>query len=249
MPANTPNEGSVRDAGFRTTCWTEVLLATHEAGFASDGAFGRLYSDYWRPIYAFLRRRGFTPEQAEDITQDFFVRLIEKQSLKNLAREGGRFRSFLLAALRNFLANEWDHRHAQKRGGGIAALSLDAADEEGRYLALELPDDATPESLFEKRWVLNLLDRVLERVRTLHPASERPGLFEDLRPHLQSDSAGLSYAEIAAKHGMSESAVKVTVHRLRHRYGAILREEIARTVSSEAEIEEELRHLIRVVTD
>jgi RNA polymerase sigma factor (sigma-70 family) len=215
----------------------------------SEEAFGQLYSDYWGPLYGFLRRRGFSPEESEDITQSFFIRLLEKQALKNLEREGGRFRSFLLGSMRNFLANEWDYHHAQKRGGGVKPLALDAADEEGRYLALELPASATPESLFERQWVMTLLDRVVERLREQQPSADRQAFFEDLRPHLQSDRIGLSYAQIAEKHGITEGAVKVAVHRLRQRYGMILREEIARTVSTEVEVEEELRHLIRVISD
>jgi RNA polymerase sigma factor (sigma-70 family) len=225
------------------------MQAACGGALGSEEAFGRLYSDYWGPLYAFLRRRGLSPEEAEDVTQNFFVRLLEKQALKNLEREGGRFRSFLLGSMRNFLANEWDYQHAQKRGGGVKPLALDAADEEGRYLALELPATATPESLFELQWVLTLLERVVERLREQQPTAERQALFEDLRPHLQSDQVGLPYADIAGKHGMTEGAIKVAVHRLRQRYGIVLREEVARTVSNEAEIEEELRYLIRVVSD
>lgn len=197
---------------FCATHWTLVLEAArpNSAGYE---AFGKLYSDYWHPLYAFIRRRGFSPEEAEDITQGFFARTLEKEALGGLKREGGRFRSFLLAALSNFLANEWDRSHAQKRGGGVNPLALDTADEEGRYVA----ESATPESLFEKQWVLTLLNHVLERLRS--EQGERSAMFEDLRPHLQRDSAGLPYAEIARKHGTSEGAVKVTVHRLRHRYG------------------------------
>ncbi len=246
-PDNESERSSAAD--FRTTCWTQVMHAACAGALGSEQAFGQLYSDYWAPLYAFLRRRGFSPEESEDVTQNFFVRLLEKQALKNLERQGGRFRSFLLGSMRNFLANEWDYQHAQKRGGGIKPLALDAADEEGRYLALELPASATPESLFERQWVMTLLDRVIERLRQQQPSAERHALFEDLRPHLQSDRIGLSYAQIAQKHGLTENAVKVAVHRLRQRYGMLLREEIGRTVSTEAEIEEELRHLIRVISE
>ena len=125
------------------------MLEAARPNSAGHEAFGRLYSDYWHPLYAYIRRRGFSPEEAEDITQAFFARTLEKEALGGLKREGGRFRSFLLAALSNFLANEWDRAHAQKRGGGVKPLALDTADEEGRYVALEVAESATPESLFE----------------------------------------------------------------------------------------------------
>ena len=228
---------------FCATHWTLVLEAARP-GSAGQEAFGKLYSDYWHPLYAFIRRRGFSPEEAEDITQAFFARMLEKEALGGLKREGGRFRSFLLAAVSNFLANEWDRAHAQKRGGGVKPLSLDTADEEGRYVALEVAESTTPESMFEKQWVLTLLNRVMERLRC--EQGERSALFEDLKPHLQSDRVGLPYAEIARKHGMSEGAIRVAVHRLRQRYGVLLREEIGRTVGSPDEVDEELRHLIQM---
>ena len=134
----------------------------------SDGC-----SDYWHPLYAYVRRRGFSPEEAEDITQDFFARTLEKEALRSLKREGGRFRSFLLAALNNFLADEWDRSRAKKRGGGVKPLSLDTADEEGRYMALEVPENATAETLFEKEWVLTLLGRVMERLRSEQESGAR----------------------------------------------------------------------------
>lgn len=234
---------------FEATHWTVVLEAARPSSPSGQLAFAQLYSDYWHPLYAFVRRRGLSAEEAEDITQGFFVRLMEKEALSNLRREGGRFRSFLLGALCNFLANEWDREHAQKRGGGQKALSLDFTDEEGRYAALEAPDQETPESLFEKQWVLTLLNHVAERLGERQASAEKKALFVDLKPHLQSDDSGKPYAVIALKHGMSEGAIKVAVHRLRQEYRAQLREEIARTVSAKEEIEDELRHLLRVISD
>lgn len=234
---------------FGATHWTVVLEAARPNSPAGHTAFAQLYSDYWHPLYAFVRRRGLSAEEAEDITQSFFVRLIEKEALSNLRREGGRFRSFLLGALCNFLANEWDREHAQKRGGGRKPLSLDVSDEEGRYAALEAPDQETPESLFEKQWVLALLNHVSERLGEQQATLQKGALFEDLKPHLQSDRSGKPYAEIALKHGMSEGAIKVAVHRLRQEYRTLLREEVARTVSAKEEVEDELRHLLRVISD
>jgi RNA polymerase sigma factor (sigma-70 family) len=234
---------------FGATHWTVVLEAARPNSSSGQTAFAQLYSDYWHPLYAFVRRRGLSAEEAEDITQSFFVRLIEKEGLSNLRREGGRFRSFLLGALCNFLANEWDRQHAQKRGGGQKPLSLDVSDEEGRYAALEAPDHETPESLFEKQWVLTLLKRVAERLGEGQASVHRRALFADLKPHLQSDASGKPYAEIALKHGLSEGAIKVAVHRLRQEYRVLLREEVARTVSAKEEVEDELRHLLRVISD
>jgi RNA polymerase sigma-70 factor (ECF subfamily) len=234
---------------FGATHWTVVLEAARPNSPAGQTAFAQLYSDYWHPLYAFVRRRGLSAEEAEDITQSFFVRLIEKEALSNLRREGGRFRSFLLGALCNFLTNEWDRQHAQKRGGGQKPLSLDVSDEEGRYAALEAPDQETPESLFEKQWVSTLLSHVAERLGREQASGHKAALFEDLKPHLQSDASGRPYAEIALKHGTSEGAIKVAVHRLRQQYGLLLREEIARTVSAREEVEDELRHLLRVISD
>jgi len=210
-------------------------------------AFAQLYLDYWPPLYAYVRRRGSSPEEAEDITQDFFTRLVEKQSLSGLRREGGRFRSFLLGAMANFLADEWDRGQTQKRGSGCKPLSLDAEDGEARFQALAVAGELTPESVFERQWAKTLLEHVGDLVRADEAKSGKGDLFEDLRPHLQSDRAGLPYAEIATRHGVSEGAIKVAVHRLRQRFGQRLREEIARTVSSPAEVDEELRHLINVM--
>jgi len=232
---------------FRTTHWTMILEAARPEGAGAREAFAQLYLDYWPPLYSYVRRRGHASADAEDITQHFFERVLEKQALANLQQDGGKFRSFLIRAMKNFLANEWDRAHAQKRGGGQTLLSLNADEGETCFVALEPSHDATPESLFEKQWVLTLLDHVTQRLREEQPAP-KAGLFEDLRLHLQGDRSGAPYADIAAKHGISEGAIKVAVHRLRHRYGIILREEIARTVSGPEEVDEELSHLIRVIS-
>jgi RNA polymerase sigma-70 factor (ECF subfamily) len=225
-----------------------VLDAARPDSGPGQEAFTQLYSDYWRPLYAYVRRRGFAAEEAEDITQDFFARILEKQVLSTLERAGGRFRSFLLGAMNHFLANEWDYARAQKRGGGRKPLSLDAVNEEGNYVGFDVTAPETPESLFEKRWVLTLLNHVMDRLRDEQAAAEKAALFHDLRAHLKGDRSGASYAELGLKHGLTEGAIKVTVHRLRRRYGLILREEIARTVSTPAEVDEELRHLIQVIS-
>jgi len=237
-----------KDTGaFRSTHWTMVLDASRAGAEFSQEAFASLYLAYWHPLYVYVRRRGFSPEEAEDITQDFFARLLEKESLAGLQREGGRFRSFLLGAMQNFLADRWDRAQAQKRGRGQKLLSLDTDDGETWLQALALAEDLTPETAFERHWAMALLEHVGDLVRADEVKSGKGDVFEDLRPHLQSDRAGLPYSGIAARHGMSVGAIKVAVHRLRHRFGQRLREEIARTVSSLAEVDEELRHLIKVM--
>lgn len=227
---------------FRTTHWTVVLSASRPGDTGATRALGQLYSDYWTPLYYYVRRRGHPPHDAEDITQGFFARLIEKHALGGLQREGGRFRSFLLRSMENYLANEWDRARAQKRGGGCAFISKDAEEAEAS-LALAAADTVTPEVLFERQWVFAMLGHVLEGLRAECSATGKAALFDDLRPHLQGDRSGAAYAEIAARRGMSEGAVKTAAHRLRHRYGELLRAEIARTVSRPEEVDEELRHL------
>jgi RNA polymerase sigma factor (sigma-70 family) len=233
-------------AAFCTTHWTVVLAAARPGADGGQQAFAQLYRDYWSPLYAYVRRRGFAPAEAEDIAQNFFIRLLEKHSLSTLEREGGRFRSFLLSCLENYLANEWDRVHARKRGGGQPLLSLNAEETEARF-ALEKADQQTPESLFEQRWVFTLLEHVMARLRGECIAGGKASFFDEIHLHLQGDHQGPPYADIASRHAMSEGAVKVAVHRLRRRYGQLLRDEIARTVSSPKEVDEELRHLIAVV--
>jgi len=238
--------GQTALAAFHTTHWTVVLEAA-ASGTSQDGsAFAELYLAYWPPLYAYSRRRGFSSAEAEDIIQDFFTRLVSKEALAGLQREGGKFRSFLLRALDNFLANEWDRNRAQKRGAGQRPLSLNAQEGEARF-ALDAPDHETPESLFEKRWAFTLLERVANRLREEYAGAGKPKLFDQLRAHLQGDRSGPPYATIAAQCDMTEGAVKVAVHRMRHRYGELLREAVACTVSDPAEVEGELRHLISVV--
>ena len=233
-------------AAFQTTHWTLVLEAAHPDAPSDNTAFADLYLAYWPPLYAFARRRGLSPAEAEDVIQNFFTRLVSKRALSGVRPDGGRFRSFLLKSLENFLGNEWQRGQAQKRGGGQRPLSLNAAEGETCF-ALDAADGETPESLFEKRWAFTLLEHVADRLREEHVESGKRELFDQLRGCLQGDRSGPAYVTIAAQCGMSEGAVKVAVHRLRQRYGELLRQAIARTVSSPAEVDEELRYLISVV--
>jgi RNA polymerase sigma factor (sigma-70 family) len=226
---------------FATTHWSLVLAARDRADPGARDALASLCALYWYPLYAYVRRRGRRADEAHDLTQEFFARLLAKDFLAGVDRSKGRFRSFLLAAFNHFLANERDHARAKKRGGGRAVLSLDAADAEGRYRA-EPADGLTPENLFERRWALTLLQEVMARLRADYDAKAKGRLFDRLRGFLVGEK-GAGYREVADELGLSEGAVKVAVHRLRQRYRELLHEEIGRTVATPEEIEEEIREL------
>lgn len=228
---------------FATTRWSVVLAAG--AGSSSPGvhdALATLCETYWFPLYAFLRSRSYSAEDAQDLTQAFFARLLEKQTIRHADPARGRFRSFLLTSLKNFAANERDRAIATKRGGGVPALSLEFGAAEGR-LQMEPPSNETPERVFDRRWALALLDRVMSRLNTETGRNGKPFQFERLKSYLTGDQPQLSYAETASDLEMSEGAVKVAVHRLRRRFRDLVRDEIAHTVASPEEIEDELQHL------
>jgi RNA polymerase sigma-70 factor (ECF subfamily) len=223
-----------------------MVLAARDwrAGSAARRAMGELAHVYWFPLYAYLRRKGSTPPDADDLVQGFFARLLEKDALASVDRSKGKFRSFLLASLQNFLANEWDKSHALKRGGGRQILALDAMDAEARYAA-EPADHLTPERVFERRWALAVLEQVLTRLRSEYATRGRGQgeVFAALEPLLTGGQAA-PYARLAEQLGMTEGAVKVAGHRLRRRYRELLREEIAQTVSDPALVDEEIRQLL-----
>jgi RNA polymerase sigma factor (sigma-70 family) len=233
-------------AQFTTTHWSVILEAARPDSPGGTDAFARLYSDYWYPLYAYVRRRGRSPHEAEDLTQDFFVSLLERQRLRGLEHAGGRFRSFLLKALQNFLANDWDRVSARKRGGGCSIASLDEVDAESHYLADSMSE--APESNFERHWAFTVIEHAMQNLEAELRTAGKEKLLQQLRPHLQGDRNGRPYEEIAVELGMSEGAVKVAVHRLRQRYGELLRAEVLRTVGDDADVESELRHLIEVVS-
>jgi RNA polymerase sigma factor (sigma-70 family) len=232
--------------GFHATHWTMVLAARDQEGADAREALAGLCSTYWCPIYAFIRRQGSPPHEAEDLTQELFFRFLERHALGNLRPEAGKFSSFLLACLNNFLSNERDRAHAQRRGGGQPPVSLDGADAETRY-SLEPADHLTPEALFERRWAFAVLERTMAELRREHSSDERRQQFEELQGFLPGSQETLSRAELAAKRGVSVGAIDVAVHRLRQRFGALLREQVAQTVSSDTEVEEEIRYLISVL--
>ena len=230
---------------FANTRWTLVLKAGAARSSASDEALATLYQTYWRPLYGFLRRRGHSRDEAEELTQAFFAFLLEKGTLRHADRDRGRFRSFLLTSLKNFVANERDRQTAQKRGGRVPLLSLEIETEEGRF-QIEPPTEETPETVFERRWAQALLERVFVRLREGMTPAKAPQ-FEHLKVHLTGERTQGGYAHTAAVLQMSEGAIRTEVSRLRDRFGDLLWQEIAHTVSSAEQIEDEIRHLLSAV--
>ncbi len=227
---------------FVTTRWTVVLQAGRKSSPHSDRALADLCQQYWYPLYAYVRRRCASREDAEDLTQAFFAKFLEKNYLEGLSAERGKFRAFLLAALKHFLANEWDKAGRQKRGGGVQHLSLDWQQADERF-HFEPPDHATPDRLFDREWAFALLEQVIQRLQAECAAEGRAKLFAQAKGYLMVGEAVIPYAEAAAKLDMDEGAVRVAVHRLRKRYRELLREEIAQTVNEPAQVQEELRSL------
>jgi len=230
---------------FPTTRWTLVLAAGDPHRKEAQSALVSLCENYWYPLYAYLRRRGYAADQAQDLTQDFFTRLLEGRYLDRADPEKGRFRSFLLSSLKFFVADEEDRRRALKRGGG-AVVSLEFSSGEGRYQR-EPAHDETPERLFERRWALAVLDRVVEKLRNEFVQHGRPEHFDRLKVFLLGRSDA-PYAALALEMNTSEGALKVAVHRLRKRYRELFRQEIADTVADPAAVESELRFLATVLT-
>jgi len=231
---------------FVTTQWSVVLAAGRADTTLARDALARLCQTYWYPLYAYVRHRGHTAHDAQDLTQEFFARLLEKNSLGRVSRERGKFRSFLLGAMNHFLVDEWKRARAQKRGGGRQLLSLDAHDAETRF-GREPVDKVTPERLFEQNWALALLDNVYHRLRREYETAGRKPMFDALKFSLTGSRSAVSYAELAKRLGLTEATVKVAVHRLRQRYRQLLREEVAQTVAGPGDVEEELRGLFRAL--
>ena len=231
-----------RSATFATTHWTVVLAAGQGSETRLAQALEQLCRAYWYPLYAYVRRRGYGPEEAQDLTQEFFAQFLESGALRGVHPDKGRFRSFLLASLNHFLANEWNRAKTQKRGGRIRVLSLDEAQAEEQF-RLEPASDLTPEKLFERRWTLALLDQVLGRLENEWAADGKGELFRHLRVFLSDLKGAVPYSEVARLTGVSEAAARQAVHRLRVRYRELLRLEIAQTVSEPGEVEDEIRHL------
>jgi RNA polymerase sigma-70 factor (ECF subfamily) len=210
---------------------------------ATRRALEELIQAYWFPLYAYVRRQGSLAAAAEDLVQGFLTRLLEKDDLSRVDRSKGRFRSFLLAAMKNFMANERARDRALKRGGGVRVIALDAMDAEARY-AVEPADEMTPDRLFDRRWALAVLEQVLARLRREFIDAGNGPLFETIKDCLTPDRGKLSYAQLARRLGMTEGALKVAVHRMRRRYRDLLRHEIAQTVETPAQVDEEIAYLL-----
>ena len=223
-----------------------VLNAGRTDSSRALAALEKLCQSYWYPLYAYVRRRGHSPEDAEDLTQEFFARLLQHNWVAMADQSKGRFRSFLLMVLNRFLANEWDKVRAQKRGGGVRAVPLQLNTAETRYTR-EPATTTTPEDVFERQWAVTLLDQVLASLGDEYREAGKAALFDALKPCLIGRSESQPYQELAASLGMSEAAVKVAVHRLRERYRAGLKDEVAHTVATPSEVDSELRHLFRVL--
>jgi RNA polymerase sigma-70 factor (ECF subfamily) len=232
---------------WATTSWTQILAARDAPSGEARAALDSLCQAYWYPVYAFVRRQGESPEDARDLTQAYFAQLIEKGYLQDYDPARGRFRVFLMASIRNFLSKERERVRAWKRGGRAEIVSLDETDVEGRYRH-EPAADLTPEQIFERRWALTLLERVIERLRMELAGAGREREFDRLKAFLTGGEPQAPYREVAAELGISEGAVKTSVRRLRQRYGALLREEIATTVASPTDVDDEVRHLLGTVS-
>jgi len=227
---------------FATTHWTVVLAAGRRATPQSDRALEELCRAYWFPLYVYVRRRGHSREDAEDLTQAFFARFLARNYLAGLSAERGRFRAFLLASLKNFLANEWDKSQRLKRGGGETPLSLDWETADTKF-QVAAQNEPRPDKAFDREWALALLAKVIERLQAEAAADGKAKLFEQLKVFLAAGKGETAHADVANALGMEERAVRVAVHRLRKRYRQLLREEIANTLSEPAMVDEELRAL------
>jgi RNA polymerase sigma-70 factor (ECF subfamily) len=243
--ADTDASGQQRGVAFTTTHWSVVLEAQGESPVAQE-ALENLCRTYWRPIFAFLRRQGLRPEEAEDITQGFFAQLLERRKFSAIRKEKGRLRSFLLGALKYFLADEQRRAMAIKRGKGQRLIPLEELHADER-VDMEPSDPMTAEMIYERRWALTVLERVLSRLKDEYVAAGNAALFDALKQLLPDEPGSPSQAEIAARLGMTENAIRQAFYRFRQRYQSLLREEIADTVATPGDIEDELRHLITVL--
>jgi RNA polymerase sigma factor (sigma-70 family) len=229
-----------RAAQFTTTHWSVVAAAGDSKTPEATLALEQLCRTYWRPVYGFVRRRHANPEDARDLTQGFFNYLLEQKSLTRADPNRGRFRSFLLGSLKHFLAHEWERSQALKRGGGHVFVSIDSAPEEE---SLDPSHNATPEALFDQRWALQQIDRAIERLASDYSAAGRGPLFDLLQDYVWGDKSTTTLAEIASELDLTEEAVKKAVQRLRARFRGCLRDEVAQTLTSPDQIDEELQHL------
>jgi len=252
MPISRSSSGGERElpgpAQFGQTQWSVVLAAASKKDVAlAEQSLEQLCRVYWLPLYTYIRRQGESPHDAQDLTQEFFARLLEKDFLCSVDQTKGRFRSFLLASMKHFLSNQRGRARAQKRGGGQSPLPLDFSDAE-TSIGFQPADNQTPEKAFEKSWALTLLEQSLARLRQEYSDQGRQDLFEQLKATLTEGRGSVAYVELAARLKTSEASVKMAVHRLRQRYREVLRAEIAETIAQESEVEDELREVFRALS-
>jgi RNA polymerase sigma factor (sigma-70 family) len=233
---------------FVTTHWSLVLSACDRESPQSAAALEKLCRVYWYPLYAYIRRCGQSKENAEDLTQAFFARLLQKKFLESAQPERGRFRSFLLVALKRFMANEWERAHAQKRGGFQTQIPLDTELAERKFQSEITAAEIPPDRAFERRWAMTLLERTMSRLRAEFERAGKISEFDRLKIFLTADKKEIPYPSIATELGMNEGALRVAVHRLRRRYRELFREEITHTLAEGESVDEELRHLLSVLS-
>ncbi|MFN9721395.1 MAG: RNA polymerase sigma factor [Planctomycetota bacterium] len=231
---------------FATTCWSLILEAGDRTAPEADQALAELCTAYWLPLYAFARRKGYSRDDAADSTQDFFSRIIERSLLASADPHRGRFRTFLLTLFQRFLANEFEKGQAIKRGGRVALFSMDPHEGEERYAA-ELTDERTPDRVFEQQWAMTVLHRSVDRLRDEFTQKGKQSFFDECRSFLTGGFGDPVYAEVASRLQMSEGAMRVAVHRLRERFRDLLRQEVARTVGSEQDVDDELIALRKAI--
>jgi RNA polymerase sigma factor (sigma-70 family) len=244
MSSNTLDPAEPADgSGFRTTHWSLVLLAGSSTDSKGENALEGLCRVYWQPLYAYVRRQGYGSHDAQDLTQDFFARLLQKDYLRLADPGRGRFRSFLLKSLKHFLVNEWVRGQAQKRGAGKRAFSLDEEAAERTYLQ-QPADQLAPEHFYDRHWAMTLLERAMDQLGADYAAASKEELFRQLKPLLLTEVTATSYQQLAGSLGLTEGAVKVALHRLRQRFRDAVRAEVAHTVATPEEVDEELRCLM-----
>jgi RNA polymerase sigma factor (sigma-70 family) len=241
------DESTAEPSQFAPTRWSVVLAAKDKCSPDSAAALEVLCRTYWYPLYAFIRRQGHSSHDAQDLTQGFFARLLEKDYLRAAAREKGRFRTFLRVALKRFLANEWDRSRTLKRGRGTFSISLDASAGEERYRC-EMSDTLPPERIYDQRWAMTLLEQAMSRLRTEYGNAGKMAEFQQMKRALTADRGAIAYGEIAGALGMTEGAARVAVHRLRKRFRELCRDAVADTVAGPEEVEDELRYLVEILS-
>jgi RNA polymerase sigma factor (sigma-70 family) len=243
---SSPTSVSEAPRFFPHTRWSVVLAATRKGSSESAAALDAVCRAYWQPLYAYARRCGQSPHDAQDLTQEFFCRLLEKRWLDSANREKGKLRTFLIVALKNYMSNEWRRASSQRRGGGQTHIQFDTAFAENHYAA-ESSSNLAPDETFDRQWAMTLLNLTVERLRAEFVAAGKPADFDALKDCLMAARGTIDYADLAARLGLNEGAARVAAHRLRKRFREIFREEISQTLADGAELDAELRHLAGVL--